>query len=362
MLSCASCLELSFFCRRFRLAFSSTKCDIFFFPRTSTWSISSLVCSLVLPLPRGGGRPSGTLWPDHKQQKPCRHLRPQPQTQGKTRGATTTPGSRRGKVSNRDAVARNLDLTRRRRPKQKQKTKKLETQNSCPLIPAPSSVLFQNPNSRGQAGRDREAEAARKGEQVPQKDHENHPGVVARQRRRRHFVVAVVEGQVQACAPGVRGRRRDRRIWWWRRELPCLCFCRWPSGGREEGMREKGRGGAPPGRAATSFVRLLVLSLPREAALPSPVIERGEGDSALSLSLSLFSRTMKPSSRRRRDFSNSTLSLVWKRSESTTAGGTELGGWWLRVEQRFRVGAEPSLFRFDSLGISKRISALFCLY
>jgi hypothetical protein len=34
-------------------------------------------------------------------------------------------------------------------------------------------------------------------------------------------------------------------------------------------------------------VHLLVLSLPREAALPSPVVERGEGDFALSLSLSL---------------------------------------------------------------------------
>ena len=278
------------FRRRFRLAFSSTKCDIFFFPRTSTWSISSLACSLVLPLPRGGGRPSGTLWPDHKQQKPCRHLGPQPQTQGKTRGATTTPGSRRGKVSNRDAVARNLDLTRRRRPIQNQKTKKLETQNSCPLIPAPSSVLFQNPNSRGQAGRDREAEAAREGEQVPQKDHENHPGVVARQRRRRHVVVAVVEGQVQACAPGVRVRRRDRRIWWWRRELPCLCFCRWPSGGREEGMREKDGEEPPPGPGGDVFRAPSCSFVAARGRAPQPRHREGRGRlCALSLPLPLFS-------------------------------------------------------------------------
>ena len=167
------------------------------------------------------------------------------------------------------------------------KTKKLETQNSCPLIPAPSSVLFQNPNSRGQAGRDREAEAARKGEQVAQKYRENHPGVVARQRRRRHVVVAVVEGQVQACAPGVRGRRRDRRIWWWRRELPCLCFCRWPSGGREEGMREKGRGGAPPRagrrRLSCAFLFFRCRERPRSPAPSS----RGERETLRSLSPSL---------------------------------------------------------------------------
>ena len=207
---------------------------------------------------------------------------------GKDAWSNYNAGSRRGKVSNRECCRPKPRPHEASSAKTKTKNKKTRDSKLLPLSPPPpSSVLFQNPNSRGQAGRDREAEAARKGEQVPQKDHENHPGVVARQRRRRHFVVAVVEGQVQACAPGVRGRRRDRRIWWWRRELPCLCFCRWPSGGREEGMREKD-GEEPPRagrrRLSCAFLFFRCRERPRSPAPSS----RGERETLRSLSPSFL--------------------------------------------------------------------------
>lgn len=104
----------------------------------------------------------------------------------------------------------------------------------------PTPSLFKT-HSRSKTGRDREAEAARQGEQDPQKDLKDHPGVVARQRRR-FLVVVGVKGQVQARAPGLRVLRRHGRVWRWRCwELCCLCCC-WSSRGRKEGiMRKRGK-------------------------------------------------------------------------------------------------------------------------
>lgn len=102
--------------------------------------------------------------------------------------------------------------------------------------PLPSPSL-----TRGQAGRDGAAEAARQGKQVHQKNLEARPRVVVERRRQRQRQRRL-QGQVQARASLFGVRRRDGRVWWWRwqwgRERErCRRRWGWAAGGREEGVK-----------------------------------------------------------------------------------------------------------------------------
>ena len=139
LLSRASCLELSFFVDVFALL-CLRQSVIFFFPRTSTLSISSLACSLVLPLPRGGWE---TLW----------HPLARPQA-AETMSAPWTPTADAGKDAwsnyNARIQARQGEQSRCCRPKPrpheassaKTKSKNKKTRDSK-LLPSHPRPLFR---------------------------------------------------------------------------------------------------------------------------------------------------------------------------------------------------------------------------
>ena len=157
-----------------------SKCDFFFLrrrrpsrprlPPPGQCSLHSFFASLLsaspsLSRPAAGGELP--LAPDRSQaaQNQCRHLRPRPPTQGKTRGIATTRGCRRDSVRalERAACCRpRFDLEKKKASSAQKKT--FFTFFHSPTLYSSARSTLQKPTPRGQAGRDREAEAKRQGE------------------------------------------------------------------------------------------------------------------------------------------------------------------------------------------------------